>query len=188
MTLPPEIILPLRINYTDEKDSDRYLHDLVFDLQNMYEDIAENVNGSVRNNAEVDQSVWTPTLQGTGAGTFTYATASQIGWSIRQGIFTELFFDITWSSTTATGNLYLELPYIAARSSGMPFKGSLQPSSIIYGVGVSSLTINAIPATSRGEIWSTGSTLATANFSVVASGRLIGHIRYIGQEDERRQM
>jgi hypothetical protein len=180
MTLPTTIILPLRTDYSDE-DMDRYLRDLVYQIQDFYEQVAENVNGFIRNNAEVDQAVWTPTLAGTGAGTFTYT--QQAGWSIRQGIFTEIFFDITWSATTATGDLYVELPYIVTLSDGMPFVGVLQPSSIAF-APATNLVINGIPNSYRGEIWTIGSGAATANLAVPASGRLIGNLRYIGLEDE----
>jgi len=182
MSLPSSIILPLRVNYTDQNDIDRYLTDLVHELEGMYGNIADNINGFIRNDGETDQSQWTPTLGGTTtAGTFTYT--NQTGWSIRQGIFTELFFDITWSTTTATGNLYVELPYKVVNSEGMPFVGVLQPSSIGFGGGVN-LVINGIPNTYRGEIWSIGTGAATANLAVQASGRLIGQLKYIGLADE----
>lgn len=179
MTLPIDLDLPLKENYEDDK---LYLKDLVFELQGMYENIAQNVNGFIRNNEEVDQAKWEPTLNGTGAGTFTYD--HQIGWSIRQGIFTQLFFDIKWSATTAAGNLYVELPYRVTLSQQKPFVGVLQPSSINFGVGRTNLVINAIPNTYRGEIWSIRSGAATANLTVPASGQLMGHITYIGLENE----
>ena len=182
MTLPAQIILPLRADYGDSEDMDRYFRDLVYKLQDMYESIVENVNGSIRNYADTDNSKWTPTLDGTVTGTFTYT--KQVGWSIRQGIYTELFFDIEWSATTAGGNLYVELPYIVTISDGMPFVGVIQPSSIAFGGGKTNLVINAIPDTYRGEIWAIGTGAATANLAVTASGRLIGHLRYIGVSDE----
>lgn len=180
MSLPTNINLPLRINYQDEADINRYLADLVYELQNMYENIVDNVNGFIRNEAEVDQAKWTPTLAGTGGGSFTYT--SQYGWSVRQGIYTELFADVSWSATTATGNLYLELPYRVTITNGMPFVGIIQPSNVTF--AGSNLVINAISNTYRGEIWSIGSGIATTNLTVPASGRLIIHLRYIGLEDE----
>ena len=180
MTLPTSIDLPLRVNYQDEEDMDRYLRDLVYELQGMYENLTENINGFIRNDADVDQSQWTPTLNGTVAGTFTYTR--QVGWSIRQGIYTEVFADIAWTATTATGNLYLELPYRVTRSDGMPFVGTVQVSNVAY-LG-NYLVINAIPNTYRGEIYSVTPAGATANLAVPASGRLIIHCRYIGLSDE----
>jgi len=180
MSLPTTITLPLRVDYQDEKDMDRYLRDLVFELQSMYEDMADNINGFIRNNAEVDQAKWIPTLNGTVAGDFTYTR--QVGWSIRQGIFTELWADIEWTATTSGGNLYLELPYIVTRSDGMPFVGTAQASNVTF-LG-NYLVINAIPDTYRGELYSVTPAGATANVAVPASGRLIIHCRYIGLDGE----
>lgn len=182
MSLPTDLDLPLRVDYQSEEDKERYLKDLVFELQGMYENITESVNGFIRNNEEVDQARWLPTLNGTGAGTFTYD--HQIGWSIRQGIFTQIYFDIKWSATTALNNLYVELPYRVTLSNQKPFVGVLQPSNINFGVGYTNLVINAIPNTYRGEIWTIGSGVATANLIVQASGQLIGHLTYIGIEGE----
>jgi len=182
MSLPSNITLPLRVDYQNDEDMDRYLRDLVYELQGMYENLTDNINGFIRNNADIDQSKWVPTLAGTVAGPFIYTR--QVGWSIRQGIYTEVFADIAWSSTTSTSNLYLELPYKVTRSDGMPFVGTVQASSIAFGAGRTDLVINAIPNTYKGEIWSIGSGVATANLAVPASGRLIVHLRYIGIDGE----
>jgi len=180
MTLPTSIDLPLRVDYQNDEDLDRYLRDLVYELQEMYERITENVNGYIRNYADVDQTKWIPTLNGTVAGDFTYT--QQVGWSIRQGIYTEIFADISWTATTSAGNLYLELPYIVTLSDGMPFVGTVQASNVVY-LG-NYLVINAIPNTYRGEIYSVTPAGATANLAVPASGRLIIHSKYIGVSDE----
>jgi hypothetical protein len=183
MTLPTDIILPLPRDYKNMDNPDKYIQDLVFELQNMYEQIANNVNGFIRNNADVDSSQWIPTISGTtGAGATTYT--NQIGWVLRQGIMVDVWFDITWSATTASGNLFIDLPYIVTKSNQKPFVGVLQPSAIAYGAGHTDLVCNAIPSTYRLEIWATGSGVPTANLGVAASGQLIGHCRYIGVSDE----
>lgn len=178
MTLPTDLYLPKPEDYP--KDRENYLNDLLFSIQSMYEQVAQVANGSFRNYAEVDAGAWIPTLAGTGAGSFTYT--SQYGWSLRTGIMTEVWADITWSATTATGNLYLELPYIVTKSSGKPFVGVCQTSGITYTTG-SNTVISAIPNTYRGEIWNYGTGVATSNQGVVASGRIIVYLRYIGVSD-----
>lgn len=176
MSLPTTITL-------SSQDEVENKEDLVNEIQNMYEDIAENVNGFIRNNAETDQAQWKPTLAGTVAGNFTYTGGGhQYGWSVRQGIYTKLFFDIKWTASTATGNLYLELPYKVTPSSGMPFVGTVQASNVAF-LG-NYLVINAIPDTYRGEFFSVTSAAAATNLTVKASGRLIGSIDYIGVADE----
>jgi hypothetical protein len=185
LTLPTNIIFPLRADFTKLEDIDRYLRDLVFQLQRMYEDIADEVNGNIKSNVGIQRNQWTPILKGTTvSGTFTYT--HQIGWVLRQGLMRDVFFDVLWTGAgAAAGNLYIELPYIVANSEQMPFSSALQTSTISYGAGRTLLSINAIPNTFRGEIWSSGSGISTANVSVAASGRLIGHIRYLGTYDQR---
>lgn len=183
MTLPTDIILPLPEDYKNMDNPDAYLRDLVFDLQTMYEQIANNVNGSIRSYADVDSSQWVPTINGTGgAGATTYT--NQVGWVLRTGIMTEVWFDVTWTASTATGNLFIDLPYLVTKSNQKPFVGVLQTSTIAYGAGKTLLNCNAIPSTYRLEIWSSGSAVATANVAVAGAGQLIGYCRYIGVSDE----
>jgi hypothetical protein len=184
MTIPSTITFPLRADFSDFNDVDRYMRDMVFELQNMYEELAAGVNGSIKSDAQIQRENWTPEMEGTGvSGTFTYT--HQVGWVFRQGIIVDCWFDVAWTASgAAAGNLYLKLPYKVANSNQMPFSEALQTSTIAYGAGQSVLSVNAIPNTFRGEIWSSGSGTVTANIAVAAAGRLLGHIRYIGVQNE----
>jgi len=184
MTLPSNINFPLRVDFTEIEDVDRYMRDLTFEIQNMYEELAQGINGDIKGDAFTQKENWTPTLDGTAiSGTFTYD--HQIGWAYRQGLMVDIWFDISWSDPgISAGNLYLQLPYKVANSNQKPFSEVMQTSNISYGAGKSLLSINAIPNTYRGEIWASGSGLATANLSVPTSGQLIGHCRYLGVQNE----
>ncbi len=180
MTLPTNIIFP---EFRDKEDLPRYLRELNFTLQRMYEQIAQNVNGDFLTDFSIVQRKWTPILDGiTVSSSFTYN--HQIGWVLRQGIMVDIWFDVSWSAAgTAAGNLYLQLPYEVANSNQKPFVGVIQSSNILYTSGTE-IVINAIPNTYRGEFWNYGSGVATANQLVVGAGQLIGHIRYIGKQNE----
>lgn len=182
MTLPDSIIFPRRTEFEDLKDVDNYFQDLTFELTNMYEDLSKGINGDIRSDTQVQRSQWQPILKGTAvAGTFTYN--HQIGWSLRKGLITDAWFDISWSASgAAAGNLYIELPYEVANTNQKPFSSAIQSSNIAY--AGSTLHINAITNTFRGEIWQSGSGIATSNLAVAASGQLIGSIRYMGKSDE----
>lgn len=184
MTLPIQNNFPQQRQLRDSADIAKFVKDLVFQLHTRDQQIVQVVNGDIRGSAFTQSQNWTPVLKGTVTpGTYTYD--HQVGWALRQGLFTDLWFDISWSAAGASaGNLYIELPYKVAASDQKPFIGVLQPSSLSYGVGYSDLVINAIPGTYRGEIWATGSGVATANLAVAASGALIGHVRYIGVQNE----
>lgn len=185
MTLPSSIILPLRPEtvFNDFDSVNNYLRELTVALQEMYEELASNVNGQFQSDAFVQREQWEPTLAGTTtAGSFTYG--NQVGWSLRQGIMTDVWFDVSWTATGgAAGSLYLELPYLVAVSDGKPFVGVCQSSAITYSGGTG-IVVNGIPNTYRAEFWNVGSGFTTANQAVVASGQLIGHLRYIGVENE----
>lgn len=187
MTLPSNIIFPFHddfMNTNNPEDLRAYLKELTFSLQRMYEQLAQGVNGDIRADFGTERQQWTPVLKGTStAGTFTYT--HQAGWALRQGLIVDVWFDVLWSSAgSAAGNLYVELPYKVAVSNQKPFVGVVQSSSLTY-TGGTGIVINGIQNTYRGEFWNVGSGFATANQAVVGAGQLIGHLRYIGQNDER---
>ncbi|MGL5264044.1 MAG: hypothetical protein ACRDAI_05660 [Candidatus Rhabdochlamydia sp.] len=175
MTLPTSNIYPLMTNMQSVNDLHTYLRDLVFALEDRDEQLADAINGDIRGNVFVQKQQWKPTLKRTNdPGAYLYT--QQVGWVYRQGLFTDVWFDVIWiASKPATGNLYIELPYKVAISEGNPFVGIVQATQ----PDQPSLTINAIPNTFRGEIWPSKSD--TTN---ITTGRLMGHVRYIGVADE----
>lgn len=186
MTVPTNIIFPVHDEYLlsgNPEDLQRYLRELTFKLQRMYEQLAQGINGDIRTDFLQGRQLWTPVLKGSSvAGTFTYT--HQAGWVLRQGIIVDVWFDVEWSASgTAAGNLYVELPYKVAVSNEKPFVGVVQSSTLAY-TGGTGIVINGIQNTYRGEFWNVGSGFATANQAVVGTGQLIGHLRYIGQQDE----
>lgn len=184
MTLPTNIILPQRKDFGSPQEMGSYLDDLIFELQRMYEQLAQGINGDIRASAFTQREQWVPVLKGTtNPGSFTYN--HQIGWVLRRGLGVDVWFDISWSAQSgATGNLYIELPYRVAITDQKPFSETLQTSNITYGASFTLLSINAISDSFRGEIWASGSGVATANLAVTNSGQLIGHCRYLGVQDE----
>jgi len=170
------------MNSSAEKDMPTFISEMNHALERMYEDMAQAINGNIKSNYAIGRQNWIPLLRGTTApGTFTYV--NQSGTVLRQGLINDVWFDISWTATTATGNIYLELPYKAALVNNLPFVGVVQPSGFAF-TGGTAVVINAISNTYRGEFWNTGSAFTTARQAVTASGRLIGHIRYMGVANE----
>jgi hypothetical protein len=163
MTVPENWNFPLhaeKILSLRGPDRERYWRELIFDLKRMYEELAYGINGNLRSYVSESPITWTPTLNGSTTGTFTYD--HQVGWLWRQGNFIELWFDVKWTAVgTAANNLYLELPYEVALSDQKPFVGAVQSSGVTY-TGGTNLFINAIPDTLRGEFWYTGSGVTAA--------------------------
>jgi hypothetical protein len=188
MSVPSTIQFPFhtdRILSGDSKDLEKYLRELTFSLQRMYEDLAQGINGDIRANVLEPNRRWTPVLKDTGNAGTTFTYVHQIGWVYRQGLMVDSWFDVRWSSNSGaiTGNMYVELPYQVAVTSEKPFVGVLQPSIFAYTAGTECV-INAISDTYRCEVWNVGDGFTTANQDSKAAGQLIGHIRYIGQSDE----
>jgi hypothetical protein len=189
MTVPSNIILPVhseQIKSGNPESLDRYFRELIFSLQRMYEQLAQGINGDIRANFSEPNRRWTPILKDTANSGTTFTYDHQIGWVLRQGIFVDVWYDIKWTANSGaiTGNMYVELPYKVAVTEEKPFVGVVQPSIFTY-TGGTECVINAIDDTYRGEIWNCGSGFTTANQGSVAAGQLIGHIRYIGQAEER---
>ena len=175
MTLPTDIIYPYRpeqINSEDPAQREEYMRDLIFKLTRVYQDQAQAING--------DQQAFTPTVKGaTTSGTGTYS--HQIAWYLRQGLMVDVWFDVKWTAHTGTGNIYIEMPFKSANSLQKPWVGVLQTGN--WTIGSTWPNLNVIPDTFRCEVWQSGSGVATTNQTVQGTGHLIGHVRYIGQED-----
>jgi hypothetical protein len=163
---------------TDPQD---YIDVLVTRIQEMYEDIANSVNGSFRNEAEMDGTKWIPTLSGSTAGSFTYT--QQLGWSFVQGIMVDVWGFVSWSSTTASGTFQVDLPYkVIPNNSLLSFVGTCTPSGITFASGTA-CNIEAIQSTYYAHIKTYGTSISSAILNVPASGSLTYHLRYIGDSN-----
>jgi hypothetical protein len=181
MTLPTDIIFPFRpetFNADDPKKFQDYMQQLVDKLTDMYQQIAQNVNGWIK--------PWTPSLFGVSAANVTYA--NQFGWSRRSGIVTELWFDLTWTACSSGGDVGIQLPYKTAKSSGAPWVGVIQSSSSsnTFGGGYTYLVWNATPDTSEGLIVQCGSGISSTPIQLANKGGYKGYIQYLGQEFENQ--
>jgi len=188
MTLPTNIIFPLRTDMLrsgNPEDLDRYMRELIFSLQSMYEQLAQGINGDIRSDFSQESRTWTPILKDTANSGTTFTYDHQTGWVYRQGLFVDVWCDVEWTANSGaiTGNMYIELPYEVANTNNIPFVGVVQPSVFTF-TGGTECVVNAIDDTYRAEIWNTGDGFTTANQGSVAAGRIIMHIRYLGKQNE----
>lgn len=178
MTLPTDLIFPMNtdlIKAGDPESMQRYLTDLTESLTEMYRQVAENVNGSIK--------FTQPAVAGniiSGTGTYT----RQVGAYLRQGILVDFWFDIEWSAHTGTGGVVVKLPYKVAKSQVDPWVGNAQTSNINLGAGYTTTFGVASQNTFNYAIIRQGSAVPIDNITLPASGRVLGHARYIGQEFE----
>lgn len=191
MTIPETLLFP---EFTESTASDplllqKFNRELVRTLSKSYEDIAGEINGILRNSVEVVENPYIPTINDTApGGSFAFDYVHQYGWVLRQGLFVDVWFDVSWNNgVNFGGNLYLELPYKVATLTTAPteklFVGALQVDSLSYTGDY--CVINAIPNSRRGEIWECTTAAADANVAFEAAGQIMGHIRYVGVGIER---
>jgi hypothetical protein len=182
LTVPIDLDLPIRPLTENPEELSKYITDLTYTLERSYQRTAEGINGYIKTEFAQQDERFTPTLNGSTSGTFTYV--HQNGWVFKQGLIVDFWFDVQWSATTAAGNLQINLPYIVANTANLPFVGVVQPSAIAY-TGGTEMVVNANSNSYIATFYNTGSGFTTAPQSVTASGRVIGHLRYISQQDER---
>ena len=184
MTLPINYKLPEVNEDQTPEEMNSYLKDLIFELQNMYERMAQNINGTIRNNRFVDGSEWVPILKPSGiSGTITYT--NQTGWVLRQGLMTDVWFTVNWTGIgTSTGNIFLDLPYKVTKTIPDPFIGTALTGGQTFTVGHTGIVSLAVRDTFLMAISSYGTGLGASNVPLAASGFVAGHVRYIGVENE----
>lgn len=182
MTLPFTSILPVNSEQIvaggDQLES--YIQDLVFNLQRQYEDVATAVNGRIGSNTDTGSGQYIPIIRGStadGVGTYT----SQIGRVLRQGILVDVWFNITWTGHTGTGNLRLVLPYSAAKSNGNLFSGGLWTQTVAFTGDTYGVIVDG---TEELQVVQSRSGTTFANIAMLTAGTLRGHIRYVGKEEQ----
>lgn len=179
--------IPSRKSYNLKKseESNDNLDSVFYELQKDFQGVIDTLGGTFKSSYLTQRSQWIPILKGTTTeGTFTYT--HQRGYVFRQGLIVDVWGDVLFTgSGSAAGNLYVELPYKVTLSDGIPFIGTASSSTVAFGAGHTSISVNAISDTYRGEFWTCGSANAMANLAVQPSGRLIFNVRYIGVRDER---
>lgn len=181
MTVPLDVILPLRAEFDTGEEYEKVYNDT---LKSYLDEIVKATYGSYLTNFELDQEQWIPEVFGATSAGAADTYDRQVGWVLRRSLLVDVWFDVEWSvAHTGTGILYVQLPYIVANTDGLPYVGTIQSSTVTY-AGFDGLVCNAQSNSYRLEIWKTGTGAATAGLAVPAAGRLIGHVRYIGQDDE----
>jgi len=191
MTLPITRILPTIPNFESLEESQKYLNDLTFELKDMYNETAEHVNGTFRSSLETDGSEWVPAIRGDIIpGDVTYG--NRIGFVLRQGIMTEIWFDVEWTTIGgATGPLSLDLPYLVGPQANInpaliPFVGAAFSAQLTYMTpGQTSLTVTPVANSFAAFFHGYGSGPINASpLQIQANGRVGGSVRYIGIADK----
>ena len=175
--IPTDLVLPLQsdlIRAGDSKALELYLRQLVEALTDSYRITAQNLNGSLQQ--------WSPEIFGStvaGQGTYSFQT----GWYLRAGIMVDLWYDVAWTAHTGVGSIIMRMPFKAAKTLNAPWAGA-NFSDINLGAGYTNVVMTVNSDTFDGVLLKTGSGVPISNVTLTATGRLLGHVRYVGQEFE----
>lgn len=171
MTLPVQINLPI-------PNDDEYLRDLVYALSTYLQQTNFESNGTY---LTLTQNNIYQFIQGTsskGSGTY----ANTIIFSNRSNLVVRLWYDISWSSHSGTGNLTIQLPYAAQFVGQHPFIGVVDSDGLTFTAGYTYLTANLTPNTNILNINQCGSGVPTIPLPLPAAGSIRGSITYAGQQ------
>ncbi len=183
MTLPINVTLPLdstRIKSQNPKDLYEYLRTLVYVLTVHLQQANQSANGNISQLTNSSDPGYQFVVGSSSAGAGTYSNC--MIWTRRSNLFTSVWFDITWSATTGTGNLLIQLPYKCQPSTQAPFIAVIESDSITYTSGYTYLTGNLTPGTNLLAINQNGSGEPLLAFPISMTGHLRGSIHYVGQQ------
>jgi len=168
MTLPIEKI------FSEEPE------DFQRDVTEMYKEVAQGINGTIK--------TYTPTIFGSTSAGAANTYAYQYGLYLRQGLMVDVWVDITWSvAHTGTGTIYVSLPFVVKKTpSGVfPYLGSVDLGGLSYTANYTYAVLLAEPNTTRAHLVQCGSGQSRAGIAIAAAGQIRGHVRYLGQEQEK---
>ncbi len=185
MTLATNITLPLDselIQSSKPEDLYVYMRKLIYVLSTQMQQTNQAVNGTLTIISNDTLPAYN-FLTGSSSQAVTRPTYSNCAlWLRRSNLYTQAWFDITWSSDTDTGNLQINLPYSSQPSQLQPYVGTIESDNITFTAGYTYLTANILPGTNTIEIHQCGSGMPVLPLPVSSSGHLRGSITYVGQQ------
>ena len=158
MTLPSDRL------FTPEIDP------MAIELRKMYQDFVRQINGEAK--------VFTAKVFGaTSAGVGTYS--NQDGFYILSGQMVDVYYNITWTAHTGTGNLYVEMPFIS-NFSALNYMGVIDNTSggLNYSAGYTEVKTKLAPGTREATIVENGDNTGSQALAMVSSAIITGWNRF----------
>ena len=183
MTLPINVTLPLDHDLIKSQNPQQlfeYMRKLVYVLTVHIQQANQSANGNISQITDTNTPGYEFVQGSTAAGNGTYSNC--IIWTRRSNLLTTSWFDITWSATTGTGNVLVQLPYFSQPSTQLPFIGVIESDSMTFTAGYTYLTGNLTPGTNLLGINQNGSGQPVLALPISGTGHLRGFISYVGQQ------
>jgi len=186
MTLDSNLVLPSNyeaINSDDPNVRENFIRDLIFSLTDMYEEIADAVNGDISSDQESGLLQYMPTVTGSGGINGSESYSKQTGWYLRQGLMVDVWVDISFTGHAGTGDMQVSLPFESARTSNDPFMGAMIAGTIAYSGGYTQTGWSIGGDSLIANVLESGDGQTLKNLQMASAASLRGHIRYIGKEN-----
>lgn len=161
----------------DGMNVSEYMQELTHALEDQYDEMSSAINGTIFSDLDEDENKYVPVILGSTAdGVGTYVADHQTAYAFRMGSFVDVWFDISWTAHTGTGNLLLELPYKSIQFDNEPFVASVSADNLVFS---GYLVGSVIPDSFNMEILDVQSGGAAVNIAVSNfATTLRGHVRY----------
>lgn len=181
MTLPINITLPLiETEVKNPAEMNTYLRRLVYAISSSMQNTNITENGTFLEITNVSNPTY-PFIQGTateGVGTYTASTI----YIRRINLMVYLWFDISWSGHTGTGNILITVPYFSQITPNNPFACVIESDDMTFSADYTYLTGNLAPNTDTIAVNQNGSGEPLIGLPISTSGHLRGSIIYAGQQ------
>jgi hypothetical protein len=157
------VTLPSDTTYTPD------INVALIELRKTYQDFARQINGYAK--------VFTAKVFGaTSAGVGTYS--NQDGFYVLSGQMVDVYYNITWTGHTGTGNLYVEMPFIS-NFSALNYMGIIENTAgINYSAGYTEIKTKLAPGTRQATVVESGDNVSAQALAVMTSATITGYNRF----------
>lgn len=185
MTLPEHLILPYELTKAQEADPTQIAKNMELmrvEIEKMYYDLAQRVNGQFKTSEDATHAKWTPEIYGAStAGTINYVTKD--GVILLRNNEIDIWFKIVWTTIgSGAGTLRIKIPYTIRNTNTQFWHGSLATN-----LTLSSGYTYALTAASNGnnylQLIECGSGVNIQNISIQANSEIRGHVRCLIEND-----
>lgn len=185
MTLPENLILPYhlqQIKAGNIEDTTSNMKDLVKEIEKMYFDIVQRVNGQLKTSEDVTQANWTPEIYGaSNAGTINHTT--QDGVLLLKNNVLDVWFKIAWTTIgSGAGTLRIKIPYTIRDTNTQFWYGPLA-TNLTLSSGYTYALTSASNGNNYLQLIQCGSGVNIQNISIQANSQIRGHVRCLIEND-----
>jgi len=166
-------MIPLTTNLSTDPVEQR------LQLMDNYQQMANLANGRVEE--------WSPVVYGSTLAGAPTSYSAQRGLYFVRGVFVEVWFAVTWTGHTGTGNMRVTLPFIVSQTRADFFIGDVSAQNIAFPASTTHVNLSAVNDTTYCDVVASRSGTTRSFVQMSAAGTLFGHVCYIIKRDLSRR-